>query len=179
MIKLSEFTVQGGLFNAIENIRPLPFLGDGQNEVMDRLLILQYGDRSVYYKMIPLTLAQIAEMAVMLNGDNWNDIILLNGINKSAKSVRTITETTINDENRINTRDDKNVVSAFNADDLIVNDGMLSNGSDNLNGTETRTMTDELTDLTTAYKHLSLSAKNNIMNVVLKDIADFITLNIY
>jgi hypothetical protein len=179
MIKLSEFMVEGGLFSAIESINPLPFLGDGQNEVMDRLLIIQYGDRSIYSKVTPLTLPQIAEMVVMLNVDNWNDIILLGDINKSAKSVRTITETTINDENRINTRDDKNVVSAFNADDLIVNDGTLTNGTDNLNGTETRTMTDELTDLTTAYKHLSLSQKNNIMNVVLKDIADFITLNIY
>lgn len=179
MIKLHEFMVQGGLFSLINGIKPMPFLDDGQAVVMDRMLILQYGDRSMFTKMVTVSLPEIAKMVTMLNGDKWDAVVLLDDTDQTAKSLRTITETTINNENRTNARDDKNVVSAFNDDELVVNDGTLSNGVDNLNGTVTRTLTDGTTDLKTAYNNLSLSQKNNIMNVVIKDVADLITLNIY
>lgn len=179
MIKLHEFMTQGGIFNHIQTIKPLPFLGDGQNEVMDRLLVLEYGERSVFIKMIPFSMVQIAEMIVKQSGDKWDDIISLNAVNKNATNTRTITETTTNNETRNNTRDDKNLISAYNDDTLIVNDGLTSIGADDLTGTETRTMTDETINLKNAYNNLSLADKNNIMNTVLKDVANFITLEIY
>lgn len=179
MIKLSEFMVQGGLFEEIEKLTPLPFLGDGQNEVMDRLLIINYGDRSLFSKMNLFTLPEIAEMVVKVHGDKWRDIIQLNAFDKSGGSKRTLTETIDNTENRNNTRDDKNLISAYNDNELIINDGSLTTGNDDLTGTKTRTMTDETTSMRTLYNNLSLVEKNNIMNVVLSDTANFITLNIY
>jgi len=179
MVKLSEFMTGGSIFTSIENYQPLPFLGDGQNVVMDRLLTLQYGDRLLYTKIIGLSFPEIAQMIVMLHGDKWDNLILVDSVNKTASKTRTITETTTNVENRTNSKDDKNLLAAYNDNELIVNDGRLSNGVDDLNGTETRTMTDETIDLKTAYNNLSLSEKNNIMNTVLYDVASFITLIIY
>lgn len=179
MIKLNEFMTQGGLFTHIEQINPLPFLGDGQNEVMDRLLILNYGDRLIFTKLITVSLPEIAKMVTMLNADNWDNLILLDDVNKNASNVRKITETTNSTETRNNSRDDKNLISAYNDESLIVNDGSSIVGKDDSSGLVTRTLTDETVNLKNAYNNLSLVAKNNIMNVVLKDVADFITLSIY
>ena len=180
MMTLNEFILVDGVFQHIHNYKSsFPFLGDGQNEVMDRLLMLNYGDRLVYRKLIPYPASQICEMIVKQHGHKWDALVEIDALNKLATKMRTITETTTNNETRNNTRDDKNLISAYNDDALIINDGSLSTNADDVTGTETRTMTDETTDLKTAYNNLSLSDKNNIMNIVLKDVASFITLSIY
>lgn len=180
MMTLNEFILVDGVFDHIHTFKPdLPFLGDGQNEVMDRLLMLNYGDRLVYRKLIPFPANQICEMLVKQHGHKWDALIEIGELNRLADSTRTITETTTNNEIRNNTRDDKNLISAYNDDALIINDGSLSTANDDLKGNGTRTMTDETINLKNAYNNLSLSDKNNIMNVVLKDVASFITLSIY
>ena len=180
MMTLNDFILIDGIFNHIHTLKPdLPFLGDGQNEVMDRLLILNYGDRLVYRKLITYPANQICEMLVKQHSHKWVALLELESLNKLADRSRTITETTTNNETRNNTRDDKNLISAYNDDSLIINDGSLSVGSDDLTGTETRTMTDSTIDLKNVYNNLSLSDKNNIMNIVLKDVASFITVSIY
>lgn len=177
---LNEFILVDGVFQHIDDYKAgLPFLGDGQNEVMDRLLMIEYGDRLVYRKLIPFPAKQICEMLVKQHGHKWDALLEIAALNQLADRTRTITETTTNNETRSNTRDDKNLISAYNDDALIVNDGKLSTGADDLTGTETRTMTDETINFKNAYNNLSLSEKNNIMNVVLKDVASFITLSIY
>ena len=180
MLKLSEFILIDGVFDHIHRVKPdLPFLGDGQNEVMDRLLMLDYGDRLVYRKLTPFPASQICEMIVKKYGHNWDALIEIDALNKLANNTRTITETTNNTETRNNERDSKNLVSAYNDDTLITNDGTQSTTVDDMTGTETRTLTDETINLKTAYNNLSLSDKNNIMNIVLKDVASFITVSIY
>ena len=180
MMTLNEFILIDGVFNHIHTLKPdLPFLVGGQNEVMDRLLMLNYGDRLVYRKLIPFTAKQICEMVVKQHSHKWVALLELETLNKLANKTRTITEATTNSEIRNNTRDDKNLISAYNDDALITDTGLLSNGSDDLTGVETRTMTDETIDLKSAYNNLSLSDKNNIMNIVLKDVASFITVSIY
>lgn len=179
MINLREYMTQGSLFELIANIEPLPFLSDGKPATMDKLLILKFGDRTLYSKFATLPLADVAEMVAMLNVDNWKQLVALADTNKLASNSRTITETITNTENTINQRDDKNVVSAFNSDELITSDGMISDGTNNVNGETIRTMTDETVNLNSAYNNLSLSSKNNIIDKVIKDVADFITLNIY
>lgn len=178
-MKLVEFLYQGDLLNKVNDYKPLPFLFGNQSRVMEQLLTIRYGNRVMFDEMVLIPIADVAQMVVMLNGDKWDSIILLSSKDQTTKTERVITETTENVENRNNTRDNKNLISAYNDDVLIVNDGDLSNGTDELNGTQTRTLTDSTTDLKNAYNNLSLSDKNNIMNVVLKDIADLLTLNIY
>ena len=180
MMTLEEFIAIDGIFNHIYTLKPdLPFIGGEQNEIMDRLLMMNYGDRLVYRKLIPYPANQICEMLVKQHSHKWYALLELETLNKLANKMQTITETTTNNETRNNTRDDKNLISAYNDETLITNDGSLSVGSDDLTGNETRTMTDETIDLKSAYNNLSLSDKNNIISVVLKDVASFITTSIY
>lgn len=178
MIKLSEFLKQGSLFNELETIKPMPFLSVDDNAVLDSLLTLKYGERTVYSKLLTTPFPDIAKMLVKTHGDYWDGLLQIDG-DELPSSRRTLTETITTNENRNNTRDDKNVVAAFNSDDLITNDGTLVVGADDLTGNKTRILTDENNSLNSAYYHLSLKQKNNIMNVVLLDVASFLTLSIY
>lgn len=178
MIKLSDFLEHGSLFNELETIKPMPFMSVDDNVVLDSLLALQYGERTVYSKLLTTSFPDIAKMIVKTRGDYWDGLIKIDDDEPSNKK-RTLTETITTNENRNNTRDDKNVVAAFNSDDLITNDGTLVVGADDLTGNKTRTLTDENTSLHSAYYNLSLQQKNNIMNVVLLDVANFLTLSIY
>ena len=178
MIKLSEFLKQGSLFNELENVKPMPFLSVDDNAVLDSLLTLKYGERTVYSKLLTTPFPDIAKMLVTTHGDYWDGLLKID-IDELPSNRRTLTETITTNENRNNSRDDKNVVAAFNSDDLITNDGTLVVGVDDLTGNKTRTLTDENSSLNSAYYHLSLRQKNNIMNVVLLDVASFITLSIY
>lgn len=179
MITLAEFIAINGFFTHVELLKPLPFLGDGQTQVMDRLLTLGYGDRLVYSKLITFTANEVAELIVKNYSHKWDGLVELSSVNVLASNSRTVTETVNNNEIRNNNRDDKNLVSAYNDVTMVVNDGLISNSNDDLTGTKTRTMNDETINIRNAYNNLSLHDKNNIMNVVLKDVADFITLSIY
>lgn len=181
MIRLSDFLQSGSIFSAINDIEPLPFITNDDGALMDRMLSLNYGDRIVYDKMIVLSMPQIAEMVLTVNREMWLSLIGvdLTQFDLSTKQNRKVTETIVNSEVKTNTRDDLNKVSAFDTDELMVNDGMTTNATDNTNGDTVRTLTDSTGDLFTLYKNLSLSSKNNIINIVLKDVSDFITLSIY
>lgn len=181
MINLSEFLTQGSIFTAINSIKPLPFLDDGQAIIMDRMLSLQYGDRVMFSKMITQSLPQIAEMIVMNEGAKWDNMIkLLDDVeNLPRGKTRKLSETVNDSENRTNTTDHKNVVSAFNSDELIVNDGSIGNNTDESANQKTRELTDSTSSLWDSQNALSLSEKNNIINTVIKDVSSYLTINIY
>lgn len=180
MTTLNDFISVDGLFKHIYTHKnDLPFLTIEQSATMDSLLILKYGDRLLYQKLTTFNIAQISEMIVNQYGSKWDTLIKIDNLDKLSTKSRVVTETTTNKESRKNSRDDKNLISAYNDDALIVNDGSTSTSSDDLNGTETRTLKDGTTDLKTAYNNLSLSDKNSILNTVMKDVVDFLTLSIY
>ena len=181
MINLSEFLTQGSIFTSINAIKPLPFLDGGQALVMDRMLSLQYGDKTLFSKMVTLSLPEIAEMLVVENGDNWDAMILFSDELRTIPrgKTRTLTETVNDVENSVNVTDNKNVVSAFNSDELIVNDGMLGNVANDTTNAKTRELVDTTSSLWDSQNVLSLSEKNNIMNTVLNDVVNYLTINIY
>ena len=180
MTTLNDFISVDGLFKHIyTHKQDLPFFGIDQSATMDNLLMLNYGDRLLYQKLTAFNIAQISEMIVNQYGSKWGALVEIDELNKLSAKTRVVTETTTNNETRNNSRDDKNLISAYNDDALIVNDGSTSTGSDDLTGMETRTLKDETIDLKTAYNNLSLSSKNNIIDTVMKDVVDFLTLSSY
>ncbi len=177
MTKLNEFMLQGSLFTEINNIVSIPFIPS----VMDNLLVVRYGDKTMFSKLLLTPLNEVAKMIVALHGESWDQLIELQAVNfeVGASQTHKITETIVDTETRTNTRDDLNKVSAANSDELINNDGMTSTSNDGLNGEKIRTVTDSIIDINTAYENLSLSSKNRIIDLILKDVSNFLSLSIY
>ena len=157
-----------------------------KNVMMDsdklfNLFMVRYGDRNVNKVIINLTPFQIADLLTFEYGEKWE---ILNteiwaGFNLGAKQVNKKTETITKTENREVLKDDVNKVSAYDTDELIVNDGNTSNTTDGLTGNESRVTTDEIIDMETAFNNLSLTTQNSIIETVLNDVKNFITLSIY
>ena len=181
MIKLSNFLEQGNIFAEIWAIQAFPFLNGNNVNTVNNLLKLGYGEKTVFSKLEIIPLNEIAEMLVLKYGDGWNDLVKVQAVTfeVGATSTRKVVETINENETRNNTRDDVNKVSAFNSDDMINNDGVNSISNDALNNDKTRTLTDSNIDINTAFNNLSLSSKNRIIDLILKDTSQFLSLSIY
>ena len=151
------------------------------SEKLHSLFMVRYGGRNVNPSIINLTPFQIADLLTFEYGKKWEIVIteIWVGFNLGAKQVNKKTETITKTENREVLKDDVNKVSAYDTDELIVNDGNTSNTTDGLTGNESRVTTDEIIDMETFYNNLSNSQKNSIIESVLNDVKNFITLSIY
>lgn len=181
MIKLNDFVLVGSVFGSIKSKINMPFFDDMPTAVLDNLLVTKYGERTLFPKLAGQPLDDLTDMILFTYSNKWQKLVTLDasGYDVAASKINTVTETVDNSENRVNVKDDINKVTAYNSLDLINNDGSESNSTDTMTGTTTRTVTDSTIDLTTAFNNLSLAEKNNIMNIVLYDVADFLTLSIY
>lgn len=179
-MKLNEYLSNDNLI-ALLLASGVTFIEPEKVNTMNTLLIVNYGERVLYDKFELITVPEISDMIALVHSVHWQDLITLKAseVNPIYSSSNTLTETVTETGNTVNTNENVNKLSADNDDELIVNDGSSSNANENKQGERTRILTDNKTDFNNVYNNLSLSAKNNIINIVLKDIADFLTLTIY
>ena len=151
------------------------------SERLTNLFLVKYSQSVVNPSIIPLTPFQIADLLTFEYGEKWEILSteIWVGFNLGAKQVNKKTETITKTENREVLKDDVNKVSAYDTDELIVNDGNTSNTTDGLTGNESRVTTDEIIDMETVYNNLANSQKNSIIESVLNDVKNFITLGVY
>ena len=114
-------------------------------------------------------------------GKKW-EILLTEiwvGFNLGARQATKITETINRTENRTTSKDDLNTVTSYENETMINDTGTNSTGNDDLIGTETKTTVNEIIDMETAFNNLSLTMQNSIIESVLNDVQNFITLGVY
>lgn len=179
-MKLNEYLGNENLI-ALLVISGVDFLQGKDADTLNNLMLVNYGERELYSKFEVLELQEISDMVALIHSQHWQDLIALKAseINPIYSQTNTITETVTETGNTINTSEKLNKVSASNSDELIINDGDSANQNENKQGETVRTLTDHKMNVANAYNNLSLSAKNNIINIVIKDIVDFLTLTIY
>lgn len=180
-VTLFEYLTQNDIWDRIHALSPAPFIEENTPEILQMMTGLHYGDRIIFAKILKLDLDQVAKAIISVCADKWKNLVELNAsdINLGANNTRKLKEVTTNKEKRTNERDDINKVSAFNTDDLINNDGSNTTGKDDLDGERIRTLTDDYINLNTLFSNLSLVEKTNIINIAIRDVAKFLTLDIY
>ena len=180
-MNLAEYLGQTNIFTELMEVGDNPIFNIENNQNMNMLLKLNHGDKVVFDKFNAISINEVARMLTLQHGKNWKRIldVSINGLNIGASSTHTITETITETENRTNIREDLNKVSAYNSDELVTNDGTNSNNNENVNGDKLRVLTDEVTDYNTLFNNLSTSIKNNIIDIVITDVSNFLTLSIY
>lgn len=179
-MKLNEYLGKGNLISLLV-VSGVDFLQGKDAVTLNSLMLVNYGERELYSKFELLELQEISDMVALIHSQHWQDLIALKAseINPIYSQTNTLTETVTETGNTTNTSEKLNKVSASNSDVLITNDGDSANQNENKQGETVRTLTDHKMNVANAYNNLSLSAKNNIINIVIKDIVDFLTLTIY
>lgn len=180
-ITLSEYQSIGSIWGGILALEPFPFADTTPAAQLDAMLGLDYGDRTMFSKMVALPIATVSANIVALYKDSWLKLIEIQAMDLDVTSgaTRKQTETINKTEVRNSSTDNVNKVSAFNSDDLINNDGNNSTGLDDLAGDTTRVLTDAQISLANAFNNLSLLDKSNILRTVNKDVASYLTLDVY
>lgn len=176
-MKIKEYLAHDNIFTTIINETSLPI----NAELLNGILVLWHGEKTLFSKLEGVPVSNAGEYISVLHGENWLRLVELNSIydvvkngdNNERKEVVKIKE------NRENLKNDKGLISAYDSDELVINDGGESSGSDLLDGERVTTVTESKVNLNSLYYNLSLSQKNAILQTVVKDVANFLAINIY
>ena len=171
----------GSIFTAIQTTNNFPFFVGNDAVDLDYMLTLNYGQRLVFSSFIDVPVNTVAKHIVKLYGDKWNGLIKFNenGFNiGAASSVKTMGKQKTTGIKTDNT-DVTNKVSAFNSDELLVDTGSTTVGDENTTQDVNRDSLVETFNIQTAFNNLPLAEKTNIINVVLKDVANYLTVLAY
>ena len=179
---LSEYMEVNDLWGEIADAVPalvfIRAIGAGNLNIAQ---VYNFGERQVLPKVETLPPHRLVSLIVNQFRTTWErmELVELTANANLAGAVDATTETTTNEENKTNTKDDVNKVSAYNSDILMTNDGSNSVGSEELSGEKTRVVSRQNKSLETSFKNMDILKKNAIIQSVTRDVANFVTLSIY
>lgn len=178
-IRLDQFLENESIFTRIQSLGPYPFFDKMAPLDMDKHLIMFYGERIVFNKIIGFELDTIASLIVGVNGDKWENLILVNGLDILSGSERTLNEN--NSSNVLNTGANTRThkISGFNDPELIEDNADVESNTATVDNTGTRLLTEKTKSLKVAFDNLQLYNKLNIIETVIKDVSNYMTLDIY
>lgn len=180
-VNLRGYLTGGSIFTAIQTTNNFPFFVGNDAADLDYMLTLNYGQRLMFSAFIDVPVNTVAKHIVKLYGDKWDGLIKFNesGANIGAvSSVKTTGKQKTTGVKTDNT-DVTNKVSAFNSDELLVDTGSTTVGDENTTQDVDRDSLVETFNIQTAFNNLPLAEKTNIINVVLKDVANYLTVSAY
>lgn len=178
-ISLDQFLENESIFTRIQALSPYPFFDTMQALDMDKHLSIKYGERIVFNKIISFDLETIARLIIGVNGDKWENLILANSLDILNGSERTVNEN--NSSNVINTGANTRThkVSGFNSPELIDDNSDVESNTGTVDNTGNKLLTEKTKSMQTAYNNLQLQTKLNIIETVVKDVSNYLTLDIY
>ena len=181
LVNLKTWLAGGSIFTAIQTAENFPFFADNTPAELDQMLSLTYGQRLVTSAFNNFDINVAGKFIAKLYGEKWAALIEFN-MSPPDLGAKSITKTTGN-QNTVGTKNDvstsENKVSAFNSDALITDTGARNELDENVIQDITRVSSVSVIDWQTAFNNLSLAERTNIISVVLKDVANYLTVSVY
>ena len=178
---LNVFLNQGDLWSRVLSLAPDTVKNIATADKLKVSSIFKHGNKTVFDKVLLLSDAELASDIVLTYGDKWNSLITaeLDKLDITMLDGRMVTEKVTYTNTKTGSVDNENKVSAFNSDVLVTSDGTHSSNTDTDDGTKTRTLSDGNVGLNNLLNNLSLLQQTNIINVVINDVVNHITLSVY
>lgn len=181
LVNLKTWLAGGSIFTAIQSVENFPFFADNTPAELDQMLSLTYGQRLVTSAFNNFDINVASKFIAKLYGEKWLALIEFN-VSPPDLGAKSVTKTT-GSQNTVGTKNDvsnsENKVSAFNSDTLITDTGAHNQLDENITQDITRDSSVSVIDWQTAFNNLSLSERTNIISVVLKDVATYLTVSVY
>ena len=181
LVNLKTWLAGGSIFTAIQSAENFPFFSDNTPAELDQMLSLTYGKRLVTSSFNNFDINVAGKFIAKLYGEKWSALIEFN-MSPPDLGAKSITKTTGN-QNTVGTKNDvstsENKVSAFNSDVLITDTGTHNELDENITQDIKREFIVSVVDWQAAFNNLPLSERTNIISVVLKDVANYLTVSVY
>ena len=180
-ITLNEFLNQGDLWSRVLSLAPDTVKNIATADKLKVNSLFKHGNKTVFDKALLLSDDELASDIVLAYGDKWNALVTaeLDKLDITIADGRMTKEVITHNNTKTGSVDNENKVSAFNSDVLVTSDGTHSSNTDTDDGTKTRTLSDGNVGLNNLLNNLSLLQQTNIINVVINDVVNHITLSVY
>lgn len=180
-MRLTDYIENVGLWERIRGLAPLSVFDTYTPQQFDNQTDLFYGQRTVYSRMVDSSPDEVAMSVVMALKDKWVNLIAAHalGLDIASGVVKVIDTTNTTNSNRTNESNTVDKVSAFNSDALLDDRGHTINASETGVSELTGQNKSSEKSIKTAFDNLSLLSQYSIINTMVSDMANHITLSVY
>lgn len=173
------FLKKGSLFTEIQLVQDFPFIVNPL--IIDKMLVINYGDKTLFPLFDEVDFSEIAEIIVLLYGDKWTALINaeIHNINIAGDGDKVTKTVTTENTDTIGSNNTDNKIASYNEDSLITESGNSTATTEGITVAGDETKTESIVSFDNLFKNLKQVQKANILNVVLKDVQNYLTLDIY
>lgn len=180
-ITLRSYLGNSNIFTSINNIKKYPFLEGVESDAVNMMLKISYGQKIVFSGVADLTPDDVAPFIVKTYGDKWDALLLTAGQRNNIAAGTTKVTSGSSSDSGTKTIDGINThkASAYNSDELIVDNSDVKNDVETTSGKADKSGKEETVSIKNLFDNLPLFERTNIINIVLKDVSTYLTINIY
>lgn len=180
-VNLKTYLGNSNIMHSINAIKPYPFLEGVDGEAVNMMLKLSYGQRNMFSVVTEFTPDAVALFIVKTYSDKWDALIV--AANSRSNIAAGVTKITSGNTSNSGTKtiDDNSThkVTAFNSDELVTDYSDVKAGVETTSGESDKTGKEESVSIKNLFENLPLFERTNIINIVLKDVATYLTIDIY
>lgn len=177
---LNDYLSDKKLWDSIQQIKPFPFLEGNGSVIMESSLKVLFGQRIMFSPMLGLDISVVAEQLVFTYGDKWlqlttaaTDLNLAGDYVIKKKGNKDKSGTKITDS------ETTHKTIAYNEAELSAESGDQLTGTDTTTDNETSTADEEKISYSSYFNNLQNVDRLDIMNLILRDAAKLLTINVY
>lgn len=178
-MNLKEFLQDVDIWEEIKKVEPFDFIND--TKIFNLHLIINHGEKKVYYKYLYLQILDIVNIIVTVYKYKWNKIVDISKLdyNIGASSTNKYNEKYNYDDNYKENTNKVINISAYDSSNMIEDSKDVFDKTTDNSKKSDREYINEKISIDDVYKNLSIIDKNNIITIVNYDISKIITNNIY
>ena len=177
---LTDFLTEN-IFTLMVQSGGLDFVPPENLDTMDKLMRFKHGNKLIDTTVDNFTIAQLADMVVMLYKPLWSLKLGLYdvAVEGSGGHVIKVTESTDRVSERLTGGSNTDKVSGFNSDVLVNDSGSEQTGNEDLTESRNRVITTINNNPIESFNLLANHVKSSIIEQIVDDVGSFLTLKIY
>ena len=180
---LSEYMQGGSLWEAIkencEGMAIQQIIASFDTKKLDRQTELLYGERELFNKYVGVDVGEMGSLIALTHAQKWANLEELKNVKIGTGEVETKTIARKTDNTKNKEGENTNKISVDNVDAMIEESGMNSTEVENTSTSDTVEEIRTIQDFSNVEQDLTRASKMAIVNVLLLDVAEFITINVY
>ena len=178
---LRSYLADTNIFDSIKAIENFPFLEGESSDDLNMMLKINYGQKIMFSGVADLSVADAAKYIVKNYSDSWNKLLVAldSDFNIAANVVKVTSGKGNSSGTKTDDRNSKHNVAAFNSDELLPDSGDTENNVETSSNETTNTGKEENLSLKSLFDNLPLIERTNIINIVLKDVSNYLTISVY
>lgn len=178
---LKGYLADTNIFDAIKSIESFPFLEGDSPDELNMMLKINYGQKIMFSGMADLTVNDAAKYIVKTYSDSWNKLLvaLNSDFNIAANAIKVTSGKGSTSGTKTDDRNSTHKVAAFNSDELLPDSGDTENNVETSSNETQNDGKEENLSLKSLFDNLPLIERTNIINIVLKDVSNYLTISVY